>query len=262
MLPFVNFNPVLKRGKRSAVKIFYMKPGERIILALDVSGYNEAVDIVERFKEGIGIFKVGSELFTSAGPEIIKKIHSIGKKVFLDLKFHDIPNTVSRAAAAAAKLGVFMFNVHTLGGFEMMRQAARTLSDFSLEKNTARPRLIGVTILTSIDQAAMHDELGIGLRMSAEVKHLAALARRAGLDGVVASPEDAHMIRSRFGSEFLIVTPGIRLSRTAPDDQKRTLTPKEAFRRGADYIVIGRAVTAQPDPVDALKRIEDEIAGI
>ncbi len=260
--PLGTSNLVLKRGNHSAVNIFHMKPGERIILALDVSGYNEAVEIVERFKKSIEIFKVGSELFTSAGPEIVKKIHSIGRKVFLDLKFHDIPNTVAGAALAAAKLGVFMFNVHTLGGFEMMRQAARALSDFSLEKNITRPMLMGVTILTSIDQAALHDELGIGLRMGAEVKHLAGLARRAGLDGVVASPEDAYMIRSRFGRDFLIITPGIRLSRTAPDDQKRTLTPQEAFRRGADYIVIGRAVTARPDPVDVLKRIEDEIAGV
>jgi len=239
----------------------YMKPGERIILALDVPGYNEAVDIVERCSEGIEIFKVGSELFTAAGPEIVRKIHSIGKKVFLDLKFHDIPNTVAGAALSAARLGVFMFNVHALGGFEMMRQAAQALSRHSLRKNTARPKLIGVTILTSMDQATMQNELGIGLSMSAEVKHLATLARRAGLDGVVASAQDAHMLRSRFGKGFLIITPGIRPSWSPPDDQKRTLTPKEALRRGADYIVIGRAVTACHNPLDALKRIKDEIAG-
>ncbi len=239
----------------------YMKPGERIILALDVPGFREAVDIIERCSEGIEIFKVGSELFTAAGPEIVKKIHSIGKKVFLDLKFHDIPNTVARAALSAARLGVFMFNVHTLGGFEMMQQAARALIGYSLKQNTPRPRLIGVTILTSMDQATMQNELGIGLSMSAEVKHLAGLAQRAGLDGVVASPEDAHMLRSRFGRDFLIVTPGIRPSWSRPDDQKRALTPREALRRGADYIVIGRAVTAGHNPLDALKRIKDEIAG-
>ena len=239
-----------------------MKPKERIILALDVPEYKEAVKIVNRFKKDIEVFKVGFELFTSSGPRIIERINGMGKKVFLDLKFHDIPNTVSKSALAAAKLGVFMFNVHALGGLKMMREAARSLSEFSLENNVDRPKLIAVTVLTSIDQATMQDELGIGLRMSAQVKHLAGLAKRAGLDGVVAAPEDAQMIRTRFGDGFLIVTPGIRPSWIKKDDQKRTLTPKEAFRKGADYIVIGRAITAQPHPVDALKRIEEEISGV
>ena len=238
-----------------------MKPGERIILALDVSGYDEAIDIVRKFREEVDIFKIGPELFTSAGPGIVEEINSIGKKVFLDLKFHDIPNTVCKCAVAAAKLGVFMFNVHTLGGLEMMKQAARTLTEFCLEKNIQRPMLIGVTILTSIDQAALRDELGINIRMSAHVKYLAELARRAGLDGVVASPEDAEIIRPRFGDKFLIVTPGIRPPWAAADDQKRILAPRDALRRGADYLVIGRAVFSQPDPVRALKRIKEEIAG-
>lgn len=239
-----------------------MKPKDRIILALDVSDYDEAVRIAYKFEEHIEIFKVGSELFTSAGPRIVEQINSMGKKVFLDLKFHDIPNTVAKSAAAAAKLGVFMLNVHTLGGLEMMQQAAEALRDVSLDENIDRPKLIGVTILTSLDQAALQDELGIGLRMSAQVRHLAGLAQRAGLDGVVASPEDAESIRSHFGKGFLIVTPGIRPSWAAADDQKRMLTPKEALRRGADYLVIGRAILSQPNPVSALKRIEDEIAGV
>jgi orotidine-5'-phosphate decarboxylase len=239
-----------------------MKPRERIILALDVAEYNEAIEIVQSFKEHISIFKVGSELFTSAGPKIVEAIRSMDGKVFLDLKFHDIPNTVCKSVLTVAKLGVFMFNIHTLGGFEMMRQAAQSLSQFSLEKNVDRPKLIGVTILTSIDQTALRDELGINIRMSTQVKHLAGLAQRAGLDGVVASPEDAEMLRVRFGKGFLIVTPAIRPSWTAADDQKRTSTPKEALRRGADYLVIGRAVTSQPNPINALKRIEEEIAGV
>jgi len=238
-----------------------MKPRERIILALDVSGYDEAVETLNRFKGHIEIFKVGSELFTSAGPKIVEKIHSMGKRVFLDLKFHDIPNTAAKSALAAARLGVFMFNVHALGGFEMMKRTAEALGEFALKENVKRPRLIGVTILTSIDQAVLHDELGIGLRMSAMVKHLAGLAQRAGLDGVVASPGDAENIRSHFGKDFLIVTPGIRPSWAATGDQKRILTPREALRRGADYLVIGRAITSQPDPAEALRRIEDEIAG-
>ena len=238
-----------------------MKPGERIILALDVSEYDEAIDIVQKFREEVDIFKIGSELFTSVGPGIVEEINSIGKKVFLDLKFHDIPTTVCKSALAAAKLGVFMFNVHTLGGFDMMKQAAQTLAKFCLERNIERPLLIGVTILTSIDQTTLRDELGINIRMSTHVKYLAGLARRAGLDGVVASPEDAEIIRPRFAKDFLIVTPGIRPSWAAADDQKRTLTPKGALRRGADYLVVGRAVFSQPDPVRALKRIKEEIAG-
>ncbi|MDH4027935.1 MAG: orotidine-5'-phosphate decarboxylase [Nitrospirota bacterium] len=239
-----------------------MRPIERIILAVDVNGYDEAVDMLERFRDHIDIFKVGSELFTSTGPKIVEKIHSMGKKVFLDLKFHDIPNTVSKTAQAVAELGVFMFNVHTLGGLEMMKQAAEALSTYALRNNVDRPKLIGVTVLTSIDKKTLHDELGIELRMEAQVRHLAGLARRAGLDGVVASPEDAAMIRSRFEKGFLIVTPGIRPSWAAKDDQKRAMTPKEALRSGADYLVIGRAVTAQPDPAAALKRIEEELAGL
>jgi orotidine-5'-phosphate decarboxylase len=239
-----------------------MKPKDRIILALDVPDYEDAVRIADQFKDHIETFKVGSELFTAAGPDIIKKINSMGKKVFLDLKFHDIPNTVAKSAAASAKLGVFMFNVHTLGGLEMMRRAAEVIRKISLDENIERPKLIGVTILTSIDQAALKDELGITMRMSVQVKHLAGLAQRAGLDGVVASPVDAEHIRAHFGKDFLIVTPGIRPSWASADDQKRMLTPKEALRRGADYIVIGRAILSQPNPVSALKRIVEEISGL
>jgi orotidine-5'-phosphate decarboxylase len=239
-----------------------VEPRERIILALDVSEYEDAIDVVRKFRGHIDTFKIGSELFTSVGPRIIKEIHLMGKKVFLDLKFHDIPNTVAKSALAAAKLGVFMFNVHTLGGFAMMKHAAETLTRFSLEQNIDRPRLIGVTILTSINQDALRDELSVNVRMNTQVKHLAGLAQRAGLDGVVASPEDAEMIRSRFGKGFLIVTPGIRPSWAAMDDQKRAMTPRKAVQMGADYLVIGRAVTSQPDPIGALKRIEDEISDL
>ncbi len=237
-----------------------MEPRERIILALDVADYDEALDIIQKFKEHIDIFKVGSELFTSAGPKIVEKINSMGKKVFLDLKYHDIPNTVSKSALAAAQLGVFMFNVHTLGGLEMMKQSAQTLVEVSLKKNIERPRLLGVTILTSIDQAALRDELGIVQSMRTQVKHLAGLALKAGLDGVIASPQDIETIRSHCDRGFLIVTPGIRPLWTPQDDQKRTMAPKKAIRRGADYLVIGRAIMSQPNPVKALKQIENEIA--
>jgi orotidine-5'-phosphate decarboxylase len=237
-----------------------MNPEERIILALDVSDYDGAVDIVRRFREHVDIFKVGSELFTSVGPRIVKQIHLMGKKVFLDLKFHDIPNTVSKAVLAAAGLGVSIVNVHTLGGVEMMKTAADAVREFTLKNNMERPRLIGVTVLTSIDQKTLRDELGVELRMSAEVKHLAGLAQQAGLDGVVSAPGDVEMIRSRFGKDFLIITPGIRPSWAAADDQKRTMTPAKAVSLGSDYLVIGRSVLAQADPLAALRKIQEEIA--
>ncbi|MBI5665544.1 MAG: orotidine-5'-phosphate decarboxylase [Nitrospirae bacterium] len=239
-----------------------MEPRDRIILALDVSEYEDAIEIVRKFKGHIDTFKIGSELFTSVGPRIVKEIHLMGKKVFLDLKFHDIPNTVAKSALAAANLGVFMFNVHTLGGLAMMKHTAETLNRFCLEQNMDRPRLIGVTILTSINQEALRDELSVPVHMNTQVKHLAGLAQRAGLDGVVASPQDAEMIRSRFGKGFLIVTPGIRPSWSEMDDQKRAMTPRKAIQQGADYLVIGRAITSQPDPIGALRRIEEEIADL
>jgi orotidine-5'-phosphate decarboxylase len=236
-----------------------MEPKERIILALDLAEQEEALDIVDRVSAHINIFKVGSELFTSAGPKIIEEIHKKGKKVFLDLKYHDIPNTVSRAAEAVAGLGVYMFNVHALGGYEMMRQAAQALVKASLKKNIDRPKLLGVTILTSIDQAALQNELGIGQSMKTQVRHLAGLVLKAGLDGVIASPQDVEIVRAHCGRGFLIVSPGIRPSWTPQNDQKRTMTPKEALKKGADYLVIGRAVLSQPDPVRALERIIKEL---
>jgi len=239
-----------------------MEPKDRIILALDVSSYEEAVETIEKFREDINIFKVGLELFTSAGPKIIEKINSAGKKVFLDLKFHDIPNTVAKSALAAAELGVFMLTVHTSGGFEMMQKTAEELVKASLKRNSSRPRILGVTVLTSIDSECLKNEIGILHSMKTHIKHLAGLALKAGLDGVVASPEEAEIIRSSFGNNFLIVTPGIRPSWAPPDDQKRTLTPKQALRKGADYLVIGRAIMSQPDPLRALKRIHDEIADV
>ena len=239
-----------------------MKANERIILALDVPGYDEAMEVVRTFRDHIDIFKIGMELFTSAGPRIVEDINATGKKIFLDLKFHDIPNTVSRTSLAAAKLGVFMFNVHASGGFGMMKQAADTLLKYSIENNVPRPKLIGVTVLTSIDAKTLRDDIGVAAEMPDQVRHLASLAREAGLDGVVASPEDAADLRARFGKDFLIVTPGIRPSWSAMDDQKRTSTPLAALKNGASYLVIGRAITSAPDPLGALKRIEDEINGL
>jgi orotidine-5'-phosphate decarboxylase len=236
-----------------------MDPKERIILALDVAEFKEAINIVDQFKSHITIFKVGSELFTAVGPKIIDAIHSRGKKVFLDLKYFDIPSTVKKSAVAATELGVFMLTIHTLGGFEMMKETAETLIELAHKKNIARPKMLGVTLLTSINESTLREELNIGQSITTQVRHLARLALRAGLDGVVASPLESELVRAQCGNSFLIVTPGIRPSWTNPDEQKRTMTPQQALKKGADYLVIGRAITAQPDPIKAFVRIIEEL---
>lgn len=232
---------------------------DKLILALDISEYDYALEIVDKFKDYVGIFKVGLELFSSCGPKIVEDINKKGKKVFLDLKFHDIPNTVSKAALAATRLGVHMFNVHASGGLEMMKKCRDSVVDLCLKENLKRPKILGVTVLTSLSRDVLRDELGIQYGLRTHVRHLSALALKAGLDGVVASAKDVEIIRNHCGKGFLIVTPGIRPSWTPPDDQKRTMTPKEAFREGADYIVMGRAILQQPDPIKALELISLEI---
>ncbi len=230
-----------------------MSVREHIILSLDTNDPEYALDIVDRFSEEITIFKVGLELFISGGPEIVQKIIKKGKKVFLDLKFHDIPNTVSRAAQVATRMGVFMLNMHTSGGFEMMRSCRDLVVETCLKENLPRPRLIGVTVLTSIGPEAIKNELCIPHSIRTHVKHLARLAYNAGLDGVVASGHEIETIKNACGKDFIVVVPGIRLSWNPPDDQKRRITPREALRSGADYIILGRAIMREEDPLKALR---------
>ncbi len=232
---------------------------EKLIIALDVSNPKEAIDIVDRLSDFSSVFKVGFELFVSAGPKIVDDIQKRGKKVFLDLKFHDIPNTVNRVAIAAARLGVYMFNVHASGGLDMMKGCAEAVSDICVKENIVKPKIIGVTVLTSIDDNILKNELFVSHGVKSQVRHLASLAKKAGLDGVVASPQEISMIKKHCGDDFLVVTPGIRPSWVAPDDQKRTATPKEALKNGADYIVMGRGILKQEDPVRALELISLEI---
>ena len=232
---------------------------EKIILALDVSDGTQALDIVDRFKDYVGVFKVGLELFLSVGPDIVREIARREKEVFLDLKFHDIPNTVSKAAVAAARLGVYMLNVHASGGLDMMRRCRESVIEVCLKENIRKPKTLAVTVLTGLSQEALKGELGIQHTIKTHVKQLSRVAREAGLDGVVASGHEASMIRSHFGKGFLVVTPGIRASWSPPDDQRRTVTPREAVREGADYIVLGRTVLQHPDPVKALELITTEI---
>jgi orotidine-5'-phosphate decarboxylase len=232
---------------------------DKMILALDVADSDSALEIVDKFKDYINIFKVGLELFTTVGPGIVEEIQKRGKKVFLDLKFHDIPNTVTKAALSATRLGVYMFNVHASGGFEMMRKCRDSVVEMCLKENLERPKILGVTVLTSLSKEILTDELGIQYGLRTHVRHLSSLALKAGLDGVVASAREVELIRNHCGKGFIIVTPGIRPSWTPPDDQKRTLTPKEAIREGSDYLVIGRAVLQQPDPIKAVELISLEI---
>jgi len=231
---------------------------ERLILALDTDHPGHALEMVDRFGSRVGLFKVGLQLFTLGGPELVRSIREKGPDVFLDLKFHDIPNTVAGAVAEAARMGVRILNVHATGGAEMMKAAADTLVRTCLSENLERPRLIAVTVLTSLAQEALEHELGVPRRIESYVKHLASLSMRAGLDGVVASPREISMIKDQCGEKFLVVTPGIRPPWSPPDDQKRTMTPKQALMDGADYLVIGRAVTAHKDPDTALDRIIEE----
>jgi orotidine-5'-phosphate decarboxylase len=228
---------------------------EHIILALDVNDEGYALEIVDRFSEQIEIFKVGLELFSSAGPSVVRSINERGKKVFLDLKFHDIPNTVSGAAQAAARLGVHMFNVHTSSGIEALKKCRDTVVEMCLKENIDRPKMLGVTVLTSLNQDMLKGELCIQHSLRTHVRHLSKLAFEAGLDGVIASGHEVSMIRKHCDDNFLIITPGIRPSWRPPDDQKRTMTPRDAIREGADYLVIGRSILNQPDSLKALDLI-------
>jgi orotidine-5'-phosphate decarboxylase len=232
---------------------------DKLILALDVADSYSALELIIKFSDYIDIYKVGLELFTTSGPGIVEEIQKRGKKVFLDLKFHDIPNTVTKAALSATRLGVYMFNVHASGGFEMMRKCRDSVVELCLKENLERPKILGVTVLTSLSKEILTDELGIQYGLRTHVRHLSGLALKAGLDGVVASAREIELIRNHCGRGFLIVTPGIRPSWTPPDDQKRTMTPKEAIREGSDYLVIGRAILQQPDPIKAVELISLEI---
>ena len=234
----------------------------KLILALDVSEYDYALALVERFRDVIEIFKVGLELYTVAGPSIIKEIHKRDRKVFLDLKFHDIPTTVSKAGIAAARLGVFMFNVHASGGLDMMRKCREDVVNLCLKENLDKPRIIAVTVLTSMSQETLKSDVGVQHSLNTHVRHLAGLSLKAGLDGVVASGKEAAMIRGHCGRGFLIVTPGIRPSWTPADDQWRTMTPKQAVKEGADFLVMGRAILNHSNPMKAIELIHKEIASI
>jgi len=228
----------------------------RIIVALDFADPQQALAVASGIEPDRCRVKVGKELFTRAGPALVSQLVAGGYDVFLDLKFHDIPNTVPGACSAAADLGVWMINIHALGGRRMM-EAART----AVDKSGHHCRLIAVTVLTSMDGNDLA-EIGLMADPALNVERLASLAQGAGMDGVVCSPREVAALRAARGNDFLLVTPGIRPRNSQADDQRRVMTPAEAVQLGANFLVIGRPVTAAPDPMQALLTIESEIAAL
>ncbi len=236
-----------------------MSAREKLIVALDVSSAEAGSRLATRLHGHVGMFKVGLENFTAEGPVLPRFLVATGEKVFLDLKLHDIPNTVRAAARVAAQLGVSMFNVHASGGRKMMEAASQGAAEGSeLRQDGMRPRVLAVTVLTSLTEEALR-ELGISGSAEEVVVRLARLAREAGLDGVVASPREIAALRSALGPDFLIVTPGIRPVNAAADDQARIATPEAAIRAGADYLVVGRPITGTTDPAAAADAIVAEM---
>ncbi len=226
---------------------------DRLIVALDVSTAAEARQIVQSIGTSISTFKVGKQLFTAEGPQIVRDLIASGRKVFLDLKFHDIPNTVAGAVRSAAELKVAMLTVHTSGGSKMLRAAVEAVSSFD-----ARPMILGVTVLTSMSQADI-DEVGVCGTLQSQVLRLADLAIQSGCGGIVASAHEAREIRRALGTGFAIVTPGVRPAGSSHGDQARVVTPAEAIDAGASHIVVGRPITAAPNPAEAAEAILREM---
>lgn len=238
-----------------------IEPRERIIVALDFDSSEKAKTIVDELRGEVGAFKIGLQLFTSAGPKFVRELTANGHRIFLDLKFHDIPNTVAKAAVEAARLGVSMFNVHSSGGGEMMRRTVDEVAKVCEQESLLRPKIIAVTVLTSSDNNSLR-ETGIEADVETQVVNLARLTAKYGLDGVVASPRESALIKQAVGEHFLVVTPGIRSTSATNDDQKRVTTAAVAIANGSDYVVIGRPITEAVDKRKAVQAFAQEIAEI
>jgi orotidine-5'-phosphate decarboxylase len=252
-------SPFAHRTTRGAATPIISSANQKLILALDFGRLNEALDVARSMVGLVGMFKINIHLFTAEGPDAVRKIGALGPGIFLDLKYHDIPNTVAGAISAAADLReVRLLDLHATGSQAMMRAGVQALA----QKGANRPKLLGITILTSLEQQDLR-HVGISGTPGTRALSLARLAKRCGLDGVVASPKEVRRIRGACGRDFLIVVPGIRPAQGGPsraDDQARTATPAEAIRAGADYLVVGRPITAAADPPGAARAITEEIA--
>ncbi len=228
------------------------KPRDRLIVALDFPDRSQAIDLVCDLGRDVSTFKIGLQLYTAAGPEIVRAVKAAGGQVFLDLKLHDIPNTVAKAVRAAAELGVRMLTLHLSGGRSMLEAAVAEAPPDLL--------LLGVTVLTSFDAETLR-EVGVESNIEDQAARLAQLGLEAGVQGLIASPHEVSTLRSRFGQNLVIITPGVRPAGAAPDDQKRFMSPREALQAGADYLVVGRPITADPEPREAVRRILAELGG-
>ncbi|PKM78456.1 MAG: orotidine-5'-phosphate decarboxylase [Firmicutes bacterium HGW-Firmicutes-15] len=237
-----------------------MQAKDRIVLALDVDTREEAIALVKQLTGYVGVFKIGMQLFNSAGPNIVHQVHDLGGKVFVDLKLHDIPNTVGSAGKVLTRMNSFMFNVHAAGGREMMRKAAQDSSAEALKMGIDAPLILAVTVLTSISEKELAEEMFVSdMKVEDLVVKWALMAQESGLGGVVCSPQEIVPIRQACGPDFKIVTPGIRPLWSAANDQKRITTPRQALDQGADYMVIGRPIVQAKNPCEAAQMIIDEL---
>jgi len=234
-------------------------PSQRIIIALDVQAREEAISLIQELPDA-EIFKVGLTLFASQGPDLLREIQSHGKKIFLDLKLHDIPHQIAGAVRAGVSLGIHMMTLHASGGREMMERACEAAEQGARHTGRDKPLLLAVTVLTSLKGEQLR-ELGMDERVNRQVLRLAKLAKESGVDGVVCSPQEIDIIKGEFGGDFLVVSPGIRPSWSEAQDQKRILTPGEALKKKVDYMVIGRPVTKAASPPEAFRKIVEELHG-
>ncbi len=236
------------------------EPKDRLVVALDVENLGQAETLLDRLQGVVSTWKIGSRLYTAAGPAAVELVQKRGGSVFLDLKFHDIPHTVAGSVREATRLGVGMLTVHASGGSPMLTAAAEAAREAARELNVPKPLCLAVTVLTSLSRALLQRELNVPLAVEGHALHLARLARDAGLDGSVSSPEETRTIRNALGREWVIVTPGVRPAGSGADDQVRVATPEAAIRAGADYLVVGRPITAAADPKAAALAILEAIA--
>ncbi|MDW7672916.1 MAG: orotidine-5'-phosphate decarboxylase [Bacillota bacterium] len=236
-----------------------MKAIDRLIVALDVSTASEAIKIIDALEDTVKYYKVGMQLYNSVGPKMAEELLTRGKKVFIDLKFHDIPNTASQAGAVFTRMGVTMFNVHVAGGYKMMKATVDTAAEVAISSGIERPKIIGVTVLTSLSQEEFNNEIGFNGKIIEKVRAWSSQAQEAGLDGVVASAQELPIIRQACGPDFIVVTPGIRPAWAASNDQQRIVTPKEAMQLGASQIVVGRPIYGSSDPKEAARKILAEM---